>query len=339
MNKLISWTSVFLASLFAMQSYGAGTSAGTSISNTASVSYEVGGSTITADSDPVTVTVQELINVTIISQDSGNVSVSSPETGAELKFQVTNTGNGNEAFIINQVNIGGDEFDVTLSTIYLDDGDGVYEPGTDDVAYDNSTPSTIAPDASITIWVTSDIPDSLNNNDTSEVQVSALSKTFSDDGQDNPDAGDVVSGGGDSSTDAVYGSAAANADDTATFVVSAIQVTILKAISSITDQFGTSQPVPGAEVVYTLTVTVTGTGDAESVTATDPLPDQLLLKDGVAGIITVDGVDLTAVSGDDIASYDANTNTVTVVLGTVTAGSGDTIISFTTEIQQAVNYE
>ena len=335
MNKLISWTSVFLASLFAMQSYGAGTGAGTTISNTASVSYEVGGATVNADSDPVTITVQELINVTIISQDSGNVSVSSPETGAKLKFQVTNTGNGDEAFIFNQVGLGNtaaNRFEAIPSKIYIDDGDGVFDPSID-VEYDNSAPTSIAPDDSITIWVTSDIPDSLNNNDTSQVQVSASSKTFSDDGQDSPNAGDVVTGGGTSSTDAVYGSAAANADDTATFVVSAIEVSIVKGIISITDQFGTSQPVPGAEVVYSLTVTVTGTGDAESVTVTDSLPDELRLKDSAAGIITVDGVDLTAVGNDDDATYDANTNTVTVVLGTVTAGSADSIISFTTEIQ------
>jgi len=333
MNKFMVWTSLLVGSLFALQSHGAGTSAGTTISNTASVSYEVGGATVTNDSDPATIIVQELINVTIVSQDSGNVSVSSPETGAELKFQVTNTGNGDEAFIISQVNIGGDEFDVTLSTIYLDDGDGVYEPGTDDVPYDNSTPSTIAPDDSITIWVTSDIPDSRNNNDTSEVQVSALSKTFSDDNQSNPNAGDVVTDGGDSTTDAVYGTGAANADDTAIFVVSAIQVVITKVISGIDDQLGGSQPVPGAEVGYSLTVTVTGTGDATSVTASDPLPVELALKAGIAGIITVNGVDLTAVSGDDNASYDANTRTITVELGTITAGSADSVITFTTVIQ------
>jgi len=333
MNKFMVLTSLLVGSLFTLQSHGAGTSAGTTISNTASVSYEVGGSTITDDSEPAVITVQELINVTIVSQDSGNVSVSSPETGAELKFQVTNTGNGDEAFIINQVNIGGDEFDVTLSTIYLDDGDGVYEPGTDDATYDNSTPSTIAPDDSITIWVTSNIPDARNNNDTSEVQVSALSKTFSDDGQANPNAGDVVTDGGDSTTDAVYGTGAANADDTAIFVVSAIQVVITKVISGIDDQLGGSQPVPGAEVGYSLTVTVTGTGDATSVTASDPLPVELALKAGIAGTITVNGVDLTAVSGDDSASYDANTRTITVDLGTITAGSADSVITFTTVIQ------
>jgi hypothetical protein len=333
-NKLIPWTGLFLASLFTVHSHAAGTSAGTSISNTASVSYDVGGATISANSDPAVVTVQELINVTVISQDSGNVSVSSPENGAKLKFNVTNTGNGDEAFIISQVNMGGDQFDVTASTIYLDDGDGVFEPGTEDVAYDNNNPSTILPDASITIWVTSNIPSSLSNSNTSKVQVSALSKTFSDDGQTDPNSGAVVTGAGTSSTDAVYGNAAAAADDAATFVVSAIEVEIVKVISDITDQFGTSQPVPGAEVVYSLTVTVTGTGDADSVIVSDVLPNQLLLKGGITtGIITVDGVDLTAVSGDDTATYNANTNTVTVLFGTITAGSANNVISFTTEIQ------
>ena len=332
MNKLISWTSLLLVSLFAMQSQAEGTLAGVEISNQASVSYDVGGSTITANSETVTITVQELINVTIISQDSGNVSVSSPETGAELKFQVTNTGNGNEAFIISQVNIGGDEFDVTLSTIYLDDGDGVFDPNVDAV-YDNSNPTSIDPDTSITIWVTSDIPESLNNNDSAEVQVAALSKTFSDDNQANPDAGDVVTDGGDSTTDAIYGSAAANADDTATFVVSAIDVTIAKAISGIDDQFGGSQPIPGAEVGYILTVTVTGTGDATNVTVSDSLPIELKLKNEAGGEITVDGVVNSAASNDDDASYDANTRIISVELGTITAGSDASEITFTTVIE------
>ncbi len=332
MNKLIKWTGLFLASLFALQSQAAGTIAGVEISNQASVSYDVGGSNATVSSEIVTITVQELINVTIISQDSGNVGVSSPDTGAELKFQVTNTGNGDEAFIISQVNIGGDEFDVTLSTIYLDDGDGVFDPNVDAV-YDNSNPTSIDPDTSITIWVTSDIPESLNNNDSAEVQVAALSKTFSDDNQANPDAGDVVTDGGDSTTDAIYGSAAANADDTATFVVSAIDVTIAKAISGIDDQFGGSQPIPGAEVGYILTVTVTGTGDATNVTVSDSLPIELKLKNEAGGEITVDGVVNSAASGDDDASYDANTRIISVELGTITAGSDASEITFTTVIE------
>lgn len=342
MNKLISWTCLFLASLIAMQGHAAGTSAGTSISNQASVTYDVGGGTVTANSNTVNITVQELINVVISSQNTDSVSVSSPDTDVALKFQISNTGNGDEAFIIQQKNLSDDDFDVTLSTIYLDDGDGIYDPSKD-VAYDNST--SIASGESITIWVTSDIPDSLGNNQTADIQVSALSKTFNDDSpsQTNPQPGDIVTGGGDAdgdgnNTDAVYGRSGA-AIWSATFLVSAIEVSIVKAIGDINDNLGlnntnvSGKPIPGAEVEYSLTVTVTGSGDATNVTVTDPLPDELTLKGGSDGSIFVDGLEQTAASGDDNASYDANSDTITVDLGTITAGGSDSIITFTTVIK------
>jgi len=344
MNKLISWTSLLLASLFAIQSHGAGTSAGTAISNQASVTYDVGGGSVTRTSNTVNVTVQELIDVVISSQNTGNVSVSSPDTEVALKFQISNTGNGDEAFIVQQVNLSDDDFDVTLSTIYLDDGDGVFNSNLDST-YDNAT--SIPSGDSITIWVTSDIPGGKGNNQTANIQVSALSKTFNDDSpsQTNPQPGDVVTSGGDpandgsnTNTDAVYGRSGA-AIWSATFLVSAIEVTIVKAIGDINDNLGlnntnvSGKPIPGADVEYSLTVTVTGTGDATNVTVTDPLPSELILKGGSNGSIFVNGVERTAASGDDNASYDANTDTITVELGTITAGGSDSIITFTTVIQ------
>lgn len=338
MNKFKIIGGLFTLALLANESMAAGTLAGTSIENQATVTYDAGAGSVSASSGIVTVEVQELINATIISQDSGNVSVSSPQTNAYLKFQLTNTGNGNEAFEISQQNITGtDEFDATFTNAYIDDGDGVFEPGTDDILYDNTNPQSISPDASIVIWVASTIPGSLPDGDTAEVQVTALAKTFADDSQDSPNAGDTVDGQGDSSTDAVMGTSGANADDDATFIISAINVAITKVVSAVRDNLGGgsgTQPVPGAEVDYTLTVTVTGTGDADNISVSDPLPSELQLKGGINGTITVGGVDETASSADgDGTSYDANTNTITVNLGTVTAGSAATAIEFTTIIQ------
>lgn len=338
MNKFRIIGGLFTLALFANESMAAGTLAGTSIENQATVTYDAGAGTVSASSGIVTVEVQELINATIISQDSGNVSVSSPQTDAYLKFQLTNTGNGTEAFEISQQNLtGSDDFDATFSSGYIDDGDGIFEPGTDDVVYNNATPPSISPDASIVIWVASTIPSSIPDGDTAEVQVKALSKTFSDDAQTSPSAGDVVNNQGDSSTDAVMGTSGANADDEATFVVSAIDVAVAKMVSAVRDNLGGgsgTQPVPGAEVDYTLTVTVTGTGDADNISVSDPLPTELKLKDGISGVIRVGGVDETATSADsDGTSYDANTNTITVDLGTVTAGAAAIAIEFTTIIQ------
>jgi len=337
MNKYKMIGGILSLALIANESMAAGTLAGTSIENQATVTYNAGAGTVSASSGKVFVTVQELINATIVSQDSGNVSVSSPQTNAFLKFQLTNTGNGNESFVISQQNLTGtDDFDATFSNVYLDDGDGVFEPGTGDVVYVNSAAPSISPDAFIVVWVASSIPTAIPDGDTADVQVKALSKTFSDDGQTSPNAGAVVNAQGDAGTDAVLGTNAANADDDATFIVSDIDVAITKVLSAVRDNLGGggTQAVPGAEVDYTLTVSVTGTGNANNISVSDPLPTQLKLKDSISGVITVGGVAETASAADsDGTSYDANTNTITVELGTVAAGSGDIAIQFTTVIQ------
>ncbi len=332
MKQLVTLASMILLAFTATQSYAAGTQAGVVIQNQATVTYNAGAGTISASSQVVDITVQELINVTVVSQDAAKVSISSPQSDAYLKFQISNTGNGNEDFVISQSNLSGsDDFDVTYSAIYIDDGDGVFEPGADDIVY--NTPS-IAPDASIVIWVVSDIPTAQADGNEAEVQVSALSKTFSDAGQANPSAGDPVAGG-DSGTTAVYGTAAANADDNAIFIISAITVTINKEVSAVRDNLGGSgtQPVPGADVDYTLTVTVIGTGVANTVVVSDPLPSELALKEGINGTISVNAVSMTAASDGDDANYDANTNTITVDLGNITAGAAATTVQFTTTIQ------
>ncbi|MGR6874761.1 isopeptide-forming domain-containing fimbrial protein [Pseudomonas sp. HK3] len=311
----------------------AGTSAGAPISNQATVSYDAGAGTVTANSGTVTFKVQELVKGTVAKLDAGNISISSPQNDAAMKFKLKNDGNGDEGFKIVVTQDSGDDFDVTLSSFYVDDGDGILDIAVDTL-YNNANPPSIAPDGELTIWVTSNIPASLADAALANLNVSAVSSTFANDGQNNPNAGDVVIGGGDSSTDAV--NAVAIASVTSTFVVSDIDVAIVKAISATRDLLGGggSKAVPGAEVDYTLTVTVTGTGAANNIVVSDPLPTQLKLKNGITGTVTVGGVAETASNADaDGTSYDANTNTITVDLGNINAGDPAIAIQFTTVIQ------
>ena len=320
--------------LFSTLSHGAGTTAGSFIRNQASVSYETAAGTITDTSANVEFQVQELVRSTLVKLDAGSVSVSSPQTGAAMKFRLQNDGNSPEGFSIFVSQDSGDDFDVTVGSFYIDDGDGVLDTALDTL-YDNNNPPELAADASIVIWVTSDIPGSLTDADLANLNVSAVSHTFVADGQSDPVAGGTVGGGGSSGTTAV--NAAAITSVTSTFVVTDIDVTITKAITATRDNLGGgtgSQRVPGAEVDYTLTVTVTGTGTANNVIVTDDLPDELQLKNGVTGTITVGGVDETASSADaDGTSYDANTGTITVELGNINAGDPSIDIVFTTIIQ------
>ncbi len=328
-------SSLAFAFILPQTSLAAGTAAGTPVQNQATVSYSTGGGTVSDVSNRAEFVVQELINASLVVQHTGDVIVNSPDPEAPIKLVLTNTGNGDEAFSLTQTNVtGSDDFDVTIGSFYVDDGDGVFEPGTEDALYAGAE---LAPDASVTLWAVSAIPDSLADNATGDVVIKALSATFQTAGQTNPQPGDFVAGAGTSSTNAVAGTTGAQQQQTVTYRVSAIAVAITKAVTASRDLLGQggSQYVPGAEVDYRITVSVTGTGTATDVSVSDPLPDELLLKNTTNGTITVGGVVMSAkakaIDGDD-AYYDANTNTLSVDLGDM--NSGDSVdIDFTTVIQ------
>lgn len=339
MNKFLVLIGSFGLAMGSSAVFAGGTTAGTQIQNTATVTYSTtsGGSTISATATSNTITVQELILSTLTNLESGDVAVTTPETTAAMKFRLTNNGNGNEAFLLNTSQpSSGDDFDVTLTNIYVDDGDGVLNTALDTI-YDPSNPPVIAPDDDIVFWVTADVPGSLGDGDQAEIRLSALSKTFSDDGQNNPTIGAVVTGSGDSSTDAVSGENLEQVSNN--FVVSNLDVQITKT-SSVNDGLGSgsgTQPIPGAEVDYTITVSVTGSGTAFGVEVVDPLPSELRLEnytDASGGIIMVNGSPRTGSASDsDGVVYDVSSNEITVTVGDISAGDADTVITFTSIIQ------
>ena len=160
MKRLLAISMAVAAYGFAQVASAVGTVAGTDIDNTAQVSYEVGGNPVTENSNTLTVTVAEILDVDVTLQ-SPQMVVTPGDSNQELLFTVTNVGNGSEAFglIINSV-IAGDDFDPTPATpsIYFDtDGSGDLSPG--DTPYNPGVNDPIlAPDASVDILLANDIP-------------------------------------------------------------------------------------------------------------------------------------------------------------------------------------
>ena len=76
--------------------FAEGISAGTLIENTATATYEDGSGPQTITSNTVVVRVDELLDVTVTSLDPGPIASTPGE--AVLTFEVTNQGNGPEAF-------------------------------------------------------------------------------------------------------------------------------------------------------------------------------------------------------------------------------------------------
>jgi uncharacterized repeat protein (TIGR01451 family) len=309
---LAALSPVYLAS----QAQAAGTLAGTSIENTATASYDDGGTTVTVDSNTVSLIVDEILDIAVNWDDPGDVSVRPGELDAVLKFTVTNGGNGPEPAILGiDSNIASDAFDPTAVTMFIDtDDNGVYDVGTDTL-YSPATPPTLAPDASITVFLLGDIPASTADGERSEVELTATAAT----GSGTP--GTVFADQGEGGGDAVVGSTGATADDSGFYAVVDAALDLTKT-ATVLDPFGGATQVPGAIITYRLTAETTGSGALDNVVITDAIPADTTYVDES---ITLDSTGLTDTADADAGTYDGSG--IAVTLGTV-AGGTTNIIEF-----------
>ena len=308
-----------------------GTSAGTDITNTATATYNVGAATgLTENSNPVTTTVDELLDVNVVWQDTSNIVVSPGDTNEVLTFLVTNTGNGSDTYSLAGLStLPGDQFDPSLVDIFLDtNGNGVYDsgtdaqyiPGTNDPVLDANDPLL----DDITVFVVNNIPGGLVDGNLGDSQLTATSTLAS--GTDAP--GTVLgTGAGDAGTEAVVGDSNATATDTGTYVVSNVVVSMVKS-ASVVDQFGGAQPVPGAVITYSIVVTVTGTGTAAALVVSDAVPADTTYNTGTLTLNA--GAPLTEIADTDPGEVTGapGTETVSVTLGDLTSASPVQTISF-----------
>lgn len=310
----------FLLLCVSSPAYAAGTVAGTDIQNIASATFDTASGPITIDSNTVSIKVDELLDVTVVRTDPGDVLTNSGMAGNVQSFRITNTGNGNEAFsfTVNTTN-GGDDFDPTLQQIIVDSNDnGVYDPGVDVVYVAGSNDPVIAPDQSKAVFVITSTPTGLSNGARANVSLTAASVT----GTGAP--GTSFSGQGQGGGDAVVG--ASGADDTANgfLAVQATSLTLVKS-AAVADPFGGQRPVPGAVVTYRLVATVSGTGVLNNLNIVDPVPAGSAYQ---TGSMTLQSGAAAPIALTDVADADAglfNGTRVAIVAGNVPAGETRTV--------------
>lgn len=340
-----------LAVLTTANAFALGTSAGREINNTAEASFSIGGVAQTPVlSTTAQVYVDELLDVTVVSDDGGPVGTSSPETGAVLQFTVTNTGNGSETFrLIADTAIAGDQFDPAVNQIYLE-SNGIpglqTGPGGDDAYIAGSNDPTLAADSSVVVYVESDIPAGLAQNDEGDAQLRAVSATViagagTDDPADGnwPAVGDAYVGAGDldevggGNVTAVVGTSHDLASlllrAEGTYQVIAAVVSLAKTVAAVLDPFGGTSLVPGSVLTYQIDVTVSGAGAAEALVVDDELPADV---DFVPASITVSALPAGEEADDDFApvgtdntGYDAGNRTVIASLGDLAGGTTVTV--------------
>ena len=317
-----------LAVLIPQHVMAAGTASGTSISNSATVDYQVGGIDQTAiTSNTASFVVDNKVDVTVASVSNATVVPGSSDQ--VLVFSVSNTGNTTQGYSV-AVTGGTDDFDMTSVRIYLDDGDGVLDG--DDTLYTlGNNIADIAADGSIQVLIVANTPLTASDGETAiynliatTLDTGTTTVTTNDSGSaDDPDAVQVVwadgAGSDDAATDGKHSAAG-------TYTVASAAINVNKTLAVQSDPInGTTNPkgIPGATIRYTVTVQNTGSSDATSVVLVDDIPANTTYA---GGSITLDTAAKTDADDADEADYNVtNSGAVTVTITTLSAGSTATI--------------
>lgn len=289
-----------------------GVPAGVVIENTATATYTVNTTTQSVDSNTVSLKVDEILDVASASQESGPVAAT---TTAVLRYKVTNTGNGPEAFTLTaDPAVSGNSFNGTVTGLAIDvNGNGIYDVGVDTALTNGATSASLAADAHLDLLVLLTIPANAPANASSRVDLIATATT----GSGAP--GTLFAGAGVSGGDAVVGASTATTTAQATLTVNKAVVALSKS-AIVADPFGGTRPVPSAIITYSIVANVTGAGTVTGLGITDAIPAGTTYQ---AGTLTLEGVALT--DGADADTGQASASGVAVQLGDVAAGSVRTV--------------
>lgn len=320
--------------LVATPAQAAGTQAGSTITNTVTVSYQVGGIAQTAQTASNAVIVDRKVNLTVASAAS-TTTVSPGQTAASTAFTITNASN--------------DTIDIGLAVVNQSGGSAQHG-GTDtiDVSnfkfYSDAALTTlityldeVAPDASRTVYVAADVAISVTNGQIAGDILTATAQAGGTVGTAgavltatagaNTAGVDTVFADGAGATDAANdGKYSAKGD----YTVSAPVLTVSKTSTLISDPVnGTTNPkaIPGAIMEYCIAVTnAAGAATATSLTLSDPLPVTVAYNSGYGAFIngTITGSTCNT-DGTAGGTYTAGTTTVSGTLNNLTAGSTETL--------------
>ena len=327
---LASASMLAVAALGASPAFAEGTTAGSTITNTVTLNYKVGGIDQTSTTASDSFTVDRKVNLTVAEVGTATTSVSPGQSAAVTTFLVTNASNAPLDFGLAASQLSGgtaahggtDNFDVTVVKIYIDTNDnGSYDVGTDlEVTYLDA----VAADSSKRVFVVANVPINRVTNDVAGVRLTATAAESTAAGS----LGATVtqtSGANTSGVDTVFADTNANgniardgthfAEDD--YTVQAAAITATKTSRVISDPLnGTTDPkmIPGAVVEYCIAVgNAAGSATATNVAISDPLPSQTtyLSSFGIRVNGTVTGVTCNA-DGTSGGSYASGTVSATL---------------------------
>lgn len=304
----------------------AGTTVGTTITNTATVDYRVGGVQQTQAAASNSFTVDRKVNLTVTLVGGPATSVVPGQTGAVITFDVANLSNATiDAVLAVTQAASGDNFNANNVRVFVDDGDGVFDAG--DVQ--TTLIDEIAADAVMRVFVVSDIPLDRVNNDLANLTLAAVAHAGGTPGSQGAVL-TATSGGNTGGIDTVLADGAGSDDNAndgtftarGSYSVTAATLTVTKTSRVVQDPVnGTTNPkaIPGAQVEYCVAVSnAAGSALATNIVVTDVVSADLAI---VAGSLRINGAldgSNNCIGGDPGGSVAGQT--VTAPLGDVAGG-------------------
>ncbi|MCC6631353.1 MAG: DUF11 domain-containing protein [Gammaproteobacteria bacterium] len=299
---------VAMSAAWGSMAHAAGTDAGVTISNTASVNYTVGGVPQTqVDSPAAQFVVDRKIDLNLIETDVARTNTTPGQTAVVTTFKLTNTGNGAQGYTFTAGNVGGtlfgntDAYDVANLLVRVS-GTACVPATTTTPAYAGETASTVltlAEDACVYVFILADSPTSALNAQAANVRLTAITreggsladlKPLADAAllvADDPGTEQIVFA---DSEDVPSGNLArdglAFATDQYYIVGPALVATKVAAVQADTLQPTNPKPIPGATVQYTITLTNSGAAPADAVAIGDSIPANTTF---VCGSMTLNG--------------------------------------------------
>ncbi len=310
----------------------AGTTAGTTITNTATVDYRVGGvdqtEVVAADSFAV----DRKINFVVTRVSDPTTTVVPGQTNAVIAFDITNLSNDTIDIALAVAQASGDDFNAGNVAIYLDDGNGTFEGTETPIAYLDE----IAEDATVRVLVVSDIDLARTNGQVASLVLAGTAREGGSAGSQgavitstagpNTAAEETVLaddiGAQDGDNDGVFGAAGSYTVSAATLSVSKTSRVISDPVNAATNP----KAIPGAIIEYCVVVgNASGSATATNVTITDPVPADLTF-DATFGIRingTSDGSGNC--NADGSAGGNFNAGAVTATLTDIAGGQERTL--------------
>jgi uncharacterized repeat protein (TIGR01451 family) len=272
------------------------TRAGTLVSNTANVQFEIDGARQEVGSNSAQVRVAEILDLRL-STHLPHLTII-PHQQTALPFILTNAGNGSEAFALGATFPDGTTEGFAVDT----DGDGVFDPARDTLLGPDARTPRLAPGHSLALFALVRPASS----SISSLKLSASAVTGS--GRH----GTLIVAGGDEGTNAIVGATGAFATLDFTLAPGGEAEATLDKTQRVTAPNGGASPVRGAVVTYSLVARFTTGGIAAGATVSDPIPMGTAY---VPGSISLNGTAMTDAADADAGTFDGSA--IHVALGDV----------------------